>query len=67
MRGEERRVTWQEENALVDRYGAFLQEHPGISDSSQTQMRWLNNNGLFDKEEVKEFLDEQSDTDRTSD
>ncbi len=52
---------------MVERYGAFLHEHPGIEDGSQTQMRWLNNNGLFDKEEVKEFLNEQSDTDRESD
>ena len=67
MRGKERQITWQEENALVERYGAFLHGHPGIEDGSQTQMRWLNNNGLFDKEEVKEFLNEQSDTDRESD
>lgn len=48
--------------ALTDAYKDWLQE--GIEDDPHTQMVFLNNRGLLNPKEVKEYLDEQSNTNR---
>ena len=45
---------------LSNIYTDMLDENKGIVDEAKTTIVWLNNRGLFDRERVKEFLDEQS-------
>lgn len=68
-RGEERNIdtlSGEEVYTLTCKYLEFLDKEGWVNDE-QNEMKFLNNMGLFNREEVKEYLNEQSDTDRKGD
>lgn len=68
-RGEERnidRLSGEEIYALTCKYLEFIDKEKLVNDE-QNEIKFLNKMGLFNREEVKEYLNEQSDTDRKGD
>lgn len=59
-------LTANEINELAYLYERYIADDPeGPVDEAKTQIIWLNRLGLFNQAEVKEFLDEQGNSDRT--
>ena len=68
--GEEHENAIQDSYTLIElarRYEEWLDMHPKVVDEAKTTIQWCNFRGLFDKERVKEFLNECSNTDGQTD
>ena len=59
-------LSGEEIYALTCKYVEFIKDRKVVNDE-QNEIKFLNNMGLFNREEGKEYLNEQSDTDRESD